>query len=111
MDAGEMTELLVAYFVKFGDKPCCGGDLKLYLPILDASEADKFFVQTLNSINFDEKLWSKKYTPGAQFGYTFQSKFIHKDVTPFSCKFGKDDFVEQHLQLYLHSKANSFIKM
>jgi len=50
----EMTELLVAYFMKFGDKPCCGGDLKLYLPILDASEADKFFVQTLNSINFDE---------------------------------------------------------
>ena len=54
LDAGEMTELLVAYFIKFGDKPCCGGDLKLYLPILDASEADKFFVQTLNSINFDE---------------------------------------------------------
>ena len=54
VDAGEMTELLVAYFVKFGDKPCCGGDLKLYLPILDAPEADKFFVQTLNSINFDE---------------------------------------------------------
>ena len=54
VDAGEMTELLVAYFVKFGDKPCCGGDMKLYLPILDASEADKFFVQTSNSINFDE---------------------------------------------------------
>ena len=54
VDAGEMTELLVAYFVKFGDKPCCGGDLKLYLPILDDSEAEKFFVQTLNSINFDE---------------------------------------------------------
>lgn len=46
LDAGEMTELLIAYFVKFGEKPCCGGDLKLYLPILDASEVDKFFSQT-----------------------------------------------------------------
>ena len=49
-----MTELLVAYFVKFGDKPCCGGDLKLYLPILDASEAEKFLAQAFNSIHFDD---------------------------------------------------------
>ena len=31
------------------------------------------------------------------FIFTFQSKFIHKDVTPFSCKF--EDFVKQYLQL------------
>ena len=34
-----MTDLLISYFEKFGDKPCCGNDLKLYLPIIqDATE-------------------------------------------------------------------------
>ena len=51
-----MADLLIAYFVKFGDKPCCGGDLKLYLPILDTTESEKFFQQTLKSINFDESI-------------------------------------------------------
>ena len=30
-------------------------------------------------------------------------KFIHKDSTKFSCKFCKEDFVEQYLQLHIHS--------
>jgi hypothetical protein len=34
-------------------------------------------------------------------------KFIHKDVSPFSCKFCKEDFVEQYLESYLYLKANS----
>ena len=51
-----MADLLIAYFVKFGDKPCCGGDLKLYLPILDTTESEKFFQQTLKSINFDKSI-------------------------------------------------------
>ena len=31
--------------------------------------------------------------------FIFKNKFVHKDITPFSCKFGKEDFVEQYLQL------------
>ena len=31
----------------------------------------------------------------------FKSKFIQKDVTPFSCKFCKEDVVEQYLQLQI----------
>lgn len=48
----EMTDLLIAYFVKFGDKPCGGNDLKLYLPYLEATEAEKFFTDSLKAISF-----------------------------------------------------------
>ena len=52
----ELTDLLVKYFEKFGDKPCCANDLKLYLPTLDANEADKFLEEALKTINFDAKI-------------------------------------------------------
>ena len=49
-----MTDLLVAYFKKFGEKPCCGSDLKLYLPGHEANEVDRFLEETLKLIDFDE---------------------------------------------------------
>ena len=58
-----MTDLLVGYFTKFGDKPCCGSDLKLYLHILDSSEADKFLEKTLSSIGFNEEIKTESNNP------------------------------------------------
>ena len=51
----DLTDLLVKYFEKFGDKPCCANDLKLYLPTLDGNEGDKFLEQTLKTIGFNDK--------------------------------------------------------
>ena len=34
---------------------------------------------------------------------------IHKDVTPLSCKFSKEDFVEQYLQLHTVIFKSEFI--
>lgn len=49
----EMTDLLTNYFLIFGDKPCCGNDLKLYLPLLEASEAERFFSETITSVHLE----------------------------------------------------------
>lgn len=53
---GELTDLLTAYFATFGDKPCCGSDLKLYLCSLDAAEADRFLDEALKTIKFSDNL-------------------------------------------------------
>ena len=51
---GKLGDLLISYFVKFGDKPTCGSDLKLYLPGLDSVESERFLTQTFKTINFDD---------------------------------------------------------
>ena len=52
-----MTDLLISYFEKFGDKPCCGNDLKLYLPIIqDATETARFFEKTYEMISFENSV-------------------------------------------------------
>ena len=50
---GEMTDLLIFYFDKFGDKIACGNDLKLYLPNLDSTEITRFFDETSKLIKFE----------------------------------------------------------
>lgn len=50
----KLGDLLISYFVKFGDKPTCGSDLKLYLPGLDSVESERFLTQTFKTINFDD---------------------------------------------------------
>ena len=52
--AGEgrgMLELLAAYFERFGSKPCCMTDLKLYVSSLESSERDEFFSRTAECIS------------------------------------------------------------
>ena len=51
-----MTDLLIFYFEMFGDKSCCGNDLKLYLPNLDASEIARFFESSFNFITFENSM-------------------------------------------------------
>ncbi len=55
LPSGEMCDLLVGYFEKFGSKPCCGSDLKLYLPLLDSNEANRFFEETFKFISFNSE--------------------------------------------------------
>ena len=50
----DLTDLLTEYFKKFGDKPCCATDLKLYLPTLDCSEATKFLQETSKTACLDD---------------------------------------------------------
>ncbi|XP_057675523.1 N-alpha-acetyltransferase 25, NatB auxiliary subunit isoform X2 [Corythoichthys intestinalis] len=38
---GEPLELMVQFFVKFGDKPCCVTDLNVYLHLLDAEQHEQ----------------------------------------------------------------------
>lgn len=45
--------MLIAYFAKFGSKPCCASDLKLYVPTLEASEVNRFIDETLTFIPLD----------------------------------------------------------
>ena len=62
-----MTDLLISYFEKFGDKPCCGNDLKLYLPIIqDATETARFFEKTYAMISFEN---SDKRPKNVRFYY------------------------------------------
>jgi len=49
----ELGELLVRYFERFGSKPSCALDLKLYLPSAGKDSIKKFFDQTLNFIELD----------------------------------------------------------
>ena len=50
-----MMDLLVAYFERFGSKPCCMTDLKLYVSSLESSERDEFFSRTAECISLTDK--------------------------------------------------------
>ena len=50
-----MMDLLVDYFERFGSKPCCMTDLKLYVSSLESSERDEFFSRTAECISLADK--------------------------------------------------------
>ncbi|XP_025916138.1 N-alpha-acetyltransferase 25, NatB auxiliary subunit isoform X3 [Apteryx rowi] len=47
---GDPEELMFQYFRKFGDKPCCFTDLKVFVDLLPASQYTKFISQLLEVI-------------------------------------------------------------
>ncbi len=47
--------MLVHYFDRFGQKPCCTSDLKLFLTSLDSSEYEAFFDRSRALIKLGEK--------------------------------------------------------
>ena len=55
-DDTELVILMINYFKKFGTKPCAAMDLKLFLPSLDDSDANKFFKETHKEIYFDKNM-------------------------------------------------------
>jgi hypothetical protein len=52
---GDLCKLLIDYFLRFGSKPACALDLKLYLPSVGKESINRFFDETLKFIEFDEK--------------------------------------------------------
>ena len=58
-----MMDLLVAYFERFGSKPCCMSDLKLYVSSLESSERGEFFTRTAECISHTDSL-HKSLPPG-----------------------------------------------
>jgi hypothetical protein len=53
-DEGELCRLLVAYFAKFGTKPACALDLKLYLPSVGSESKQRFFDEAFKLIDLDD---------------------------------------------------------
>ncbi|KAM4809936.1 N-alpha-acetyltransferase 25, NatB auxiliary subunit [Rhinophrynus dorsalis] len=47
---GEPEDLMYQYFVKFGDKPCCFTDLKVFVDLLSASQHKSFINRLLGSL-------------------------------------------------------------
>uniref|UniRef100_A0A8C0HG27 N-alpha-acetyltransferase 25, NatB auxiliary subunit n=1 Tax=Chelonoidis abingdonii TaxID=106734 RepID=A0A8C0HG27_CHEAB len=47
---GDPEELMFQYFKKFGDKPCCFTDLKVFVDLLPSSQCTKFISQLLGII-------------------------------------------------------------
>ncbi|OXB84893.1 UNVERIFIED_CONTAM: hypothetical protein H355_016015 [Colinus virginianus] len=47
---GDPEELMFQYFIKFGDKPCCFTDLKVFVDLLPSSQYTKFISQLLEVI-------------------------------------------------------------
>uniref|UniRef100_A0A8C2S299 N-alpha-acetyltransferase 25, NatB auxiliary subunit n=1 Tax=Capra hircus TaxID=9925 RepID=A0A8C2S299_CAPHI len=47
---GDPEELMFQYFKKFGDKPCCFTDLKVFVDLLPASQCTKFINQLLGVV-------------------------------------------------------------
>uniref|UniRef100_A0A7N4UZY0 N-alpha-acetyltransferase 25, NatB auxiliary subunit n=1 Tax=Sarcophilus harrisii TaxID=9305 RepID=A0A7N4UZY0_SARHA len=47
---GDPEELMFQYFKRFGDKPCCFTDLKVFVDLLPASQCTKFINQLLGEV-------------------------------------------------------------
>ncbi|MBV96778.1 N-alpha-acetyltransferase 25, NatB auxiliary subunit, partial [Eschrichtius robustus] len=47
---GDPEELMFQYFKKFGDKPCCFTDLKVFVDLLPATQCTKFINQLLGVV-------------------------------------------------------------
>jgi hypothetical protein len=51
---GDLIELINAYFVPFGSKPCCFSDLKLYLPMVPKTKAESLMKKLMLSFDLKE---------------------------------------------------------
>lgn len=51
---GETTELFIEYFRKFGHKPCCVSDLRLYLNLLDSERKTELATRLMKDIGISD---------------------------------------------------------
>ena len=70
-----MMELLVAYFERFGSKPVCMSDLKLYVSSLESSEREEFFSRTEECISHADNgvpstVWFRQICPNLELRMT-----------------------------------------
>lgn len=47
---GETIELFIEYFRKFGHKPCCVSDLRLYLNLLDSEKKSELSTRLIKDV-------------------------------------------------------------
>lgn len=52
---GESSELFIEYFRKFGHKPCCVPDLRIYLNLLDAEKKAELATRLVKDVGISEK--------------------------------------------------------
>lgn len=93
-----MTDLLAAYFATFGDRPCCGGDLRLYLCSLDTTEADRFLEVTLQAIKFNDDMPdSVSYEKqGYRILFENRSNFQAADINRHVCWHSMSRLIGKH---------------
>lgn len=51
---GETTELFIEYFRKFGHKPCCVSDLRIYLNLLDGERKTELAARLMKDIGISD---------------------------------------------------------
>ncbi|KAL4617229.1 N-alpha-acetyltransferase 25, NatB auxiliary subunit isoform X1 [Arapaima gigas] len=53
-ELGEPLELMFQYFIKFGDKPCCVSDLKIFLDLLATDQHVQFINRLMETVPLSE---------------------------------------------------------
>ncbi|KAM7332050.1 hypothetical protein ACRRTK_008758 [Alexandromys fortis] len=61
---GDPEELMFQYFKKFGDKPCCFTDLKVFVDLLPAAQCTQFINQLLGVVPLSTPTEDKLALPG-----------------------------------------------
>lgn len=51
---GETTELFIEYFRKFGHKPCCVSDLRIYLSLLDNDKKSELSTRLMKDVGISD---------------------------------------------------------
>lgn len=51
---GDTTELFIEYFRKFGHKPCCVSDLKIYLNVLDCEKKSELSTRLMKDVGISD---------------------------------------------------------
>uniref|UniRef100_A0A8C6WN22 N-alpha-acetyltransferase 25, NatB auxiliary subunit n=1 Tax=Neogobius melanostomus TaxID=47308 RepID=A0A8C6WN22_9GOBI len=69
---GEPLELMVQFFAKFGDKPCCITDLKIYLHLLSPEQHVQFINRLSEAVPLAE--------PGEEFAFPEDTKALQRHL-------------------------------
>lgn len=69
---GEPLELMVQFFTKFGDKPCCITDLKIYLHLLSPDQHVQFINRLSEAVPLAE--------PGEEFAFPEDTKALQRHL-------------------------------
>lgn len=73
---GETTELFIEYFRKFGHKPCCVSDLKIYLNLLDGDRKAELAARLMKDIGISETSVPNSVSFRARVNCFYFQKFV-----------------------------------
>ncbi|KAK7895482.1 hypothetical protein WMY93_020807 [Mugilogobius chulae] len=69
---GDPLELMVQFFAKFGDKPCCITDLKIYLHLLSSEQHVQFINRLSEAVPLAE--------PGEEYAFPVDTKALQRHL-------------------------------